>query len=393
MRYFFRVLSLLFLLIAIPSLSAQSRGTFFTGRVLTVENRGQSDGDDLRGASFVQEAEVLLLDGPRAGESVEITRRFTPDRQFLSIPMQEGMEIIVRQGGRESDRFYDFQDVVRQRGLLYLLIGFAVLVVAVGRLQGVKTLLTLAITALFIFYVIIPLLLAGYPPIPVASISAVIILSCILIIIGGPNRKSVAAIIGTSIGVLIAGILAFLVGEFIHLTGFGEMNVASGFDAGQAQLLMSENITLDIRGVLFAGIIIGSLGAIADVGMSVASAAEQVRNTNPSIDVKSLRRSGMSVGRDIMGTMSNTLILAYFGSAINLLLVFSQLGVGWSRIINMDVVATEVVRGLAGTIGLVLAIPVTAAVAAYLFTATGRSGGRPTVAGTPSGRQSGSPYR
>jgi len=103
------------------------------------------------------------------------------------------------------------------------------------------------------------------------------------------------------------------------------------------------------------------------VGMSIASAAEQVKLASPYMTRRELARSGMSVGRDIMGTMTNTLLLAYVGGALNLMLVFSQAGVGWFRIINMDIVATEVVRGLAGTTGLVIAIPITAWIAAALL--------------------------
>ncbi len=360
------------------------REDVYRARVLSVENQwadaatpgdGEESADvnrepgDAAGprAPAVQRATAEILDGEFAGEQVELRRRLAPDRQFLSVAMVEGMDIIVRATGRGENISFHFEDVVRQRGLLYLLVGFALVLLLVGRWHGLRTLFTLALTAVVLFYILIPLLLAGMPPIPVAVASAVGIVSCILLTIGGVNVKSLAAILGTSAGLVVAGVLAHSVGVFVHLTGFGEMGAVTNFGAGEGQLLISRNVSLDIRGLLFAGIIIGSLGAITDVGMSIASAAEQIKRARPDMARRELTRSGMSVGRDIMGTMTNTLLLAYVGGALNLLLVFSQAGVGWFRIINMDIVATEVVRGLAGTTGLVIAIPITAWISAALM--------------------------
>ncbi len=191
-----------------------------------------------------------------------------------------------------------------------------------------------------------------------ATLSAIVIIIFTLLVIGGLRAKSVAAIVGTVSGVTVAGILALWVGEISSLTGFS---------SEEARMLVFMEHQINVRGLLFAGIIIGSLGAVTDVGMSVASAASEISGADPRIKPYQLIRAGMNVGRDIMGTMSNTLVLAYAGGAMPLLLLLVGYEMEWMKIINMDLVATEFVRGIAGSIGLIISIPVTAIVAGFLM--------------------------
>ncbi|MFW6264710.1 MAG: YibE/F family protein [Bacillota bacterium] len=327
---------------------------YYRARVISVENVEQ-DSDFI---TLEQNAKVVLLNGPHEGTVVEVNNLFVNDRVYTNIYLEEGTEVIIAAYGQDGETNFYLQDISRDRGLLYLAIVFVVLILLIGLKQGFKTLITLAITAFVIFKGMIPLLLAGYSPIPVASIAAVLIIVVILVIIGGINYKSLAAIIGTSSGVIIAGLLAYYIGDISHLTGLG---------SDEAQMLLTGDIQVDIRGLLFAGIIIGSLGAITAVGMSIASSAEQIKEANPEMGFSALSEAALKVGRDIMGTMSNTLILAYVGGSIHLLLLIQVYEVNWLRIINMDMIATEVVRGLAGSIGLIISIPITAVIAGYLM--------------------------
>lgn len=181
-----------------------------------------------------------------------------------------------------------------------------------------------------------------------------LIISVVTILtVGGLNIKSIAAITGVLGGVLISGLIAYIVGNQINLTGL------SGQEA-MMLMYIPQNVDFNFGGLLFAGIIMGALGAVMDVGMSIASAMEEIRLADPTISTKRLILSGMNVGKDIMGTMANTLILAYIGSMIPLLLLFTAYQEPFISIINMNVIATEVIRALAGSIGLVLSIPLTA---------------------------------
>lgn len=257
------------------------------------------------GVSVGQEAVVEFTEGPFAGRRETLTRLFAPGRERLDQPLVEGMRLIVRVSGPPGGERFHFHDLVRWRGIAVLVSLFVVLVLAVGGRQGVRTLAS----------------------------------------------------------------LAFFVGNAVYLTGFGEVTFSAGLGTGDGQLLMLEgDSTPDIRGLLFAGMIVGAIGAVTDVGMSIASATREIRLANPQVKLVPLIRSAMVVGRDIMGTMTNTLILAYVGGSLTLLLVFSHYGVGWFRVLNMDIIATELVRGLAGSIGLLVTIPVTACTSAVLET-------------------------
>ncbi|MEJ6950311.1 YibE/F family protein [Natronospora cellulosivora (SeqCode)] len=327
---------------------------YYRAQVLTVEDI-EHDNDFVE---LEQVARVVLISGPLEGDIVDINNLYISSSNYANVYLEEGTELVIAAYRQDGQINYFLQDIVRDRGLLYLTIIFIVLILLVGLLQGLKTLITLALSAIVIFQGMLPLLLAGYSPIPVASMAAILIIVVILVIIGGFNSKSFAAIVGTSVGVLIAGLLAYYIGNISHLTGLS---------SSEAQMLLTGDLPIDIRGLLFAGIIIGSLGAITDVGMSVASTAEQIKKANPDMGFRELTIASFNVGRDIMGTMANTLILAYVGGSIHLLLLIQRYEVNWLRIINMDMIATEIVRGLAGSIGLIISIPITALVSGYFI--------------------------
>ncbi|MDZ7834898.1 MAG: YibE/F family protein [Alkalibacterium sp.] len=221
------------------------------------------------------------------------------------------------------------------------------------REERLQTIITLSLTLVLLLKVLIPGLLAGYSPILLTIGISIIITVVTILFVGGNNIKSYSAIIGVLGGVLIAGLIAYVVGNQIRLTGI------SSQEAGML-MYIPQGVDFDFSGLLFAGIIMGALGAVMDVGMSIASAMEEIRAVDPSISTKKLILAGMNVGKDIMGTMANTLILAYIGSMIPLLLLFSAYQEPFISIINMDLIATEVIRALSGSIGLILSIPLTA---------------------------------
>ena len=337
------------------SVTRDAPETFFRGRVVSVTD---FDATHVFG-SMEQEAEVKITGGPFKGKTVRVRNVYSEDDPYLNVYLEENDEILLV--GTVSDgrlQTVDVHDVVRDRGLYYLLGIFVVLLLGIGRIQGLKTLITLAFTGLVVVRGVVPLLLAGYAPIPVATASATVVIVFTLLVIGGINAKSFSAIVGTVCGVTFAGILALWVGKLSGLTGFS---------SEEARMLLFMDHPINVRGLLFAGIIIGSLGAVTDVGMSVASAVSEIRAADPRISAYRLVRAGMNVGRDIMGTMSNTLVLAYAGGALPLLLLLVGYEMEWLRIVNMDLIATEFVRGIAGSIGLIVSIPVTALTAGFLM--------------------------
>ena len=198
--------------------------------------------------------------------------------------------------------------------MVYLLLAFTPLVLF-GGFKGIKAVITLGLTGLAVVKILLPLILQGKNPILVSVPVCAGIIAVTLIIISGFNKKTFSAIFGTTGGVLIAGGVAYFVGSVAKLTGLGN-------DEAQMLMFLPQQVNFDFKGLLFSGIILGALGAIMDVGMSIASAMHEIEAANPEISNKDLIKSGMNVGRDIMGTMSNTLILAYAGGSLHLMLLY-----------------------------------------------------------------------
>ncbi len=305
-----------------------------------------------------QVAEVEVTSGEYQGEVFTVENTLMD--HYYDFYLEEGREILLLAELEDGlIRNVYFQEVVRDKYMYYLLGIFVFLLLLIGGKKGLKTIIALSFTGFVIIKMLLPMILEGHNPIFISVVLASATAIFTLLIIGGLEKKTFAAIVGTIFGVVSAGLIALWIGNLAHLTGFS---------SEEAQMLMyMDNAEVDVRGLLFAGIIIGSLGAVTDVGISIASAVSEVVKVNPKIDSYSLLVSGINVGRDIMGTMANTLILAYVGSATPLLLLIIGYEMTWIKISNLDLIATEIVRSVAGSIGLIVTIPVTALMAAWLF--------------------------
>lgn len=299
-----------------------------------------------------QVVRVKVLTGKYKDEVFLIENNLSGNKAF-DIYVQKGDRVIlfIEEGPDGAPAVY-VADHVRDTYLYIILAIFAILIIVVGRAKGIKSLITLTITSVMVLGVMLPLFEEGYNPIWVTILCAFVITITTFLIIGGFNFKSVSAIIGTLGGVLLAGTIAYFVGKTAKLTGLS---------SEEATLLVfnSKNIDFNFQGLLFAGIIIGALGAVMDVAMSIASSMYEIREVDPSISPRELMKSGMNIGRDIMGTMSNTLILAYAGSSLPLILLFMVNNASFVKVLNLDLIATEVIRSFVGSIGLIATIPIT----------------------------------
>ena len=308
----------------------------------------------------IQTVKIKILDGKFKDKVFKVDHNISGNFAY-DIILEEGNKVVVSimENGTDNPEVL-VSDFARDRYLLALVLIFIALLLIVGGRQGIKSVLTLLITGVVIMYAMLPLILKGFSPIIVTIVAAIFIAFITFLIVGGLNSKSIAALIGTASGVIIAGVLAYIVGSMVKLTGL------SSEEAGML-MHIPQGIQFDFRSLLFSGIIIGTLGAVMDVAMSISSSMYELKEISPDMDHKSLIKSGFNIGRDIMGTMSNTLILAYTGSSIPLLLLFMSYNTSISKIFNLDLIATEVVRALVGSIGLVVAIPITAVCAGLIF--------------------------
>lgn len=318
--------------------------------------------DPLNGEPTVnQRLRVRLSSGKYRGKVITVYNQQTSSPVF-NIAVKQGDAVLVAlelsPNGAINGAF--IADHLRERQLLLLLVIFIVIVLAISWKHGAKAIAALLLTLVLVGGILVPGLLRGYPPILLSVITAALATGITIVVVGGWSIKSLAAILGTVGGVTLAGILALVVGKAAHLTGFGTEEAAM-------LLYIPQQVELDIQGILFAGIIIGALGAAMDVSISVASAVTEIKRVNPELDTSDLIASGMNVGRDIIGTMTNTLILAYTGSSLQLILIFMAYRESLLKVINLDMVASEIVRALAGSIGLVMVVPLTAFISGWFL--------------------------
>ncbi len=315
--------------------------------------------DDTYG-EVIQEVQLLITSGSHKGETFQ-TDNVLSGHPAFDIPVEAGESVII-----QLDEFSDgtvdvyVTDYNRESYLKWLVLAFIGILVLVGKGKGVKTVITIGITVLMIMKVILPAILNGMNPVPVTIASCILITIITILLVSGVKKKSIAAILGTISGVLIAGGIAYIIGTRVKMTGMSS-------EEATMLLYIPQGIAFDFKALLFSGILLGALGAVMDVAMSIASSIEEVYKANRDLTRGQLFSAGMEVGKDVMGTMSNTLILAYTGSSIPLLLLFMAYDTPAVRMFNLDIIATEIVRSLAGSIGLILTIPFTAVVTVLML--------------------------
>lgn len=305
---------------------------------------------------------VQITSGEFKGRELAVIN-YQTDNPVYNIKIEQGNGVIIALEIDERENKIKeayIADHLREDELYFLLIIFIIVILAIGWRKGAKALCALLLTLVLIWGVLLPGFLRGFNPLLLTAVVTSISTVLTILIVSGRSLKSITAIIGTLSGVAIAGVLAFIAGNAAYLTGFGSEEAAM-------LLYIPQAANLDIKGLLFAGIIIGALGASMDVSMSIASAVEEVKRVCPELGIWGLFQSGMNVGRDVMGTMANTLILAYTGSSLQLILIFMAYKESMLKVLNLDTIASEVVRSLSGSIGMIMVIPLTSIIAAFLY--------------------------
>ena len=251
----------------------------------------------------------------------------------------------------------------RQWLIFGLLLVFLIVTALIGGKVGLRSILGLGFTLACIAFLLVPALLRGFSPIPLTLLLCVVVTVVCFLLLDGLSRKTTSAILGTIAGFSVACLFAFLASRIAHLDGL-EYNVAETDTLIQAKY---QGTLIHLRGLFVSGIIISALGAVMDVAMSISSAIGELKTVNPGLGFKSLLRSGMNIGRDAIGTMTNTLILAFTGGALVNLILIKYYNWDWKAILSGDYITHEVITGIAGSIGLILAVPLTALIASALY--------------------------
>jgi uncharacterized membrane protein len=303
--------------------------------------------------------EVEVLTGEHKGAVLEATNFLSA---YANVDAKVGTRIIVRLDVDEQGEPYVVSVPAYNRApvLLALALIFAALLVIIGRKKGVMALVGLLYTLACIWFIQVPMILRGAEPIFVSIVIVALTTAASLLFLTGLSRKTLCAVLGCVCGVGVAGVFAAISGAISQLNGF---NLPEAEDL----VLRATQDTVKISGLLVSGILVASLGAVMDVAMSIASSCWELRQLNPGLPKAALFRSGMNIGRDAMGTMANTLILAFAGASLNTLLLFRIYGYPAIQLFNSDAIAVELIRGIAGSIGIILTVPLVAALSAALM--------------------------
>ena len=310
----------------------------------------------------VQEVTVEITEGDYIGDefTTNYVLSYDIDGKILAYELEEGNKVTVQiVESADGSITVTVLDVVRANYIGVMFTIFLLSVVVIGGVKGVKAIIGLLYTIALIYFVMIKGIFNGQDAIINSIITTILVIVGTFIIIGtGINKKILTAAIGTVGGVLSAGIMALIFNNLAKLTGAGE-------DAIQLSINMT-TINFNFRELLFAGILVSALGACMDVGMSIASSLDEIKIKNPDITWQELLKSGMNIGRDVIGTMTNTLILAYVGGSLTLILLFMASNMDIYEILNKETIAEQVISAVAGSMGVVYTVPITSFVYSIL---------------------------
>jgi uncharacterized membrane protein len=308
-------------------------------------------------AQPVQRVLVEILGGSQKGRRVEVV-------QGQDTVLNEGTRVragdrvlLQYDAGPDRELLY-VTDFVRSPALLGLTLLFAVATVAVGRRVGLRALVSMGISVLTIAGFIVPGIMSGHDPLLICTIGSMLLMTASLYLVYGWSWKTHAALAGLAVSLVVTALLAVLFADLGHLAGLGSEEAGFLVHLGQFQI--------NLRGVLLGGIVVGAVGVIDDVAVGQASSSFELQRANPQLRWAQLYRHSMVIGRDHIASMTNTLLLAYVGASLPLFLLLASLDIPLAQTLNREFIAEEIVRTLVGSLGLILAVPVTSLLAGLL---------------------------
>ena len=312
--------------------------------------------------------DAFIKSGPYKGDTVEVSQDVDNMYAYQPRDVKVGDEVLISRPAydysmieediSEEEVEWVLIDHNRIGKIVVLVAAFLLLIVIIGRAKGLSTILSLIFTVLAIFMVYIPSILKGYNVYLMTVVVSIFVIFMSLIIINGWNKKTLCAIFGNVMGVAIAGVLAAVVSRAWGLTGVVEEEYV---------LLSQYDTPIDLLSLVWGGVVIGALGAIMDVAMSIASSMNELNEEMRDKTFGRMLRSGMNIGRDAIGTMTNTLILAYIGGALATVLLLVAYNKNLYYLFNLEMIMAEILSAVVGSIGILAAVPATALFSAYVF--------------------------
>jgi uncharacterized membrane protein len=321
------------------------------GKVLAVDNSDVITAN-ISSIGF-QQLVVEVMSGDYKGEVFETTNSLNGQLDFDNL-YAVGDYILLAIQLREDEVYHTKPiDQYRQTWLLILFLFFVVVLLLYSGIIGINALLSFLLSLIILWEFFIKGLLKGYNPLLLTVLTVILLSAIIIFLVAGLTKKGFSAFISTIFGLFITLILTHFFGNKIGMYGLTQSYV-------QALILSSGNYSLDIQQIYYAAVVLGASGAAMDISMDIAASMDEIKNKKPTISLKELIQSGITVGRHVIGTMSTTLLLAYSGSYLTLLMLFQVQNSSFMRIINLKLVSAEIMRTLIGSTGLILVAPLTA---------------------------------
>lgn len=362
---FSRLIKTFFILIAFlvlckPAWGQENQPTqeYLKAQVIEIIEEGEKEaGEGIKHA--YQKLRLKFLEGEQKDQEIELEYGGTFNLRETQKAKQDETLILLKQAGARGGVQYFVSDKYRLGNIAFIFFLFFLAVVLVGGIKGLNSILGMFVSLLVILKFIVPLILAGYSPLLASIIGSLIIMVTSIYLAHGINQRTHIAIISTSISLILSGILAVL---FVYLGSL------SGLGSEEAYTLtLGQTAMINFKGLLLGGIIIGALGVLDDITTGQTAAVFELHQVKEKISFEELFKRGINIGKEHVAAMVNTLILAYAGASLALFLLFylSSQGQPFWMILNSEVIAEEIIRALAGSISLVLAVPVTTFLAAY----------------------------
>ena len=301
--------------------------------------------------------QVKILTGEYKGETAEVINYFS---SLYNVRVNQGDKVSIRIDENEKGYQVSVYNYYRVPQIIGAVVIFLLLLIVIGGKKGAKSAVGLIFTMVCIIGILLPLTLKGYSPL---LVTIMLILICNLVtffLIDGVQIKTVVAAVGSMCGVLAGAGFAVLAQHFMSVTTYQ-------MDEAESLLLITSTTDLNMKNLFLCGILIACMGAVMDVSMSIASSIAELHTVNPQLTRWELFRSGMNIGKDAMGTMSNTLILAFAGNSLNMMVMIYSYGIGFQQLMNTDFIAIEIIRSIAGSIGIICTVPFVALIASTVF--------------------------
>ncbi len=298
--------------------------------------------------------ECLVIEGEKAGQTIVAAQAVEPVAGDTIKQVEKGDVIFLGDAsGFEAGADWFFYEYERSGGVLWLGIAFGVLLIIFGRSKGFRTIISLLYTCVTIFFVFIPAILAGYNVYLSAIMTCIFITATTLLIVQGPNSKTLAAGFGCIGGLFVVSLITVGMSQILKLSGLVDQE-------SYFLLYLDTAEPINLRAIVFASITIGAAGAILDIAVDISASLSEVHRHAPNLSLWQTVKSGITIGQDIVGSMANTLILAYIGSSLSLILLLLVHSGSPEDLLNSELITIEILQALAGSIGILFAIPLTA---------------------------------